>query len=191
MRKILSLVLILAGFATALSPQWVSWHSKVQEEHLLSQWKEAKRELADLDQHESAKAFSTTKKILGSLVIEKINLELPIVEGAGQENLKAAAGHITGTAALGEEGNTAIAAHRSRTFGRKFNRLNELKDGDLISVETEQKNLLFNVYKKSIVPPSDTSVLEKQGEGQTLTLITCDPVENPTSRLVIFARLVP
>ncbi|KZZ83928.1 class D sortase [Bacillus sp. SJS] len=190
MRRILSLVLILSGFATAISPQWVSWHSKVQEEHLLSQWKEAKRELVDLDQYESVKA-STTIKIAGSLVIEKINLELPIVEGAGQEDLKAAAGHITGTAALGEEGNAAIAAHRSRTFGRKFNRLNELKDGDLISVETEQKNLLFTIYKKTIVPPSDTSVLEKQGEGQTLTLITCDPVENPTRRLVVFARLVP
>lgn len=123
--------------------------------------------------------------------IGKINLRLPVMEGATQENMKAAAAHMTETTPIGEAGNAAIAAHRARTKGRLFNRLNELEAGDEIIVEVKGGKLTYTVFQVSRVDPSDTSVLRRNKVDSVLTLITCDPVVNPVYRLIVQAKLNP
>jgi sortase A len=126
---------------------------------------------------------------LGYIEINKIKLKLPILEGATNENMKFAAAHLTETTPLGEIGNAAIAAHRARTKGRLFNRLNELKNGDEIIVKLNDKELVYIVAKVLRVKPTDISVLGRNKKDAILTLITCDPVVDPTHRLIVQAKL--
>lgn len=129
-------------------------------------------------------------KIIGIIQIDRIDLKLPVLEGATKTNMKHAAAHMKETAPLGAVGNAAIAAHRSRTAGRLFNRLDEVKIGDTVSINTSTEEYQYEVYDISIVEPTDVSVLNGNDTGRILTLITCDPLINPTHRLIIHAKLV-
>lgn len=128
-------------------------------------------------------------KVIALIEIDKINLLLPVLEGATKTNMKHAAAHMKETATLGEIGNAAIAAHRARTTGRLFNRLNEVAIGDVITVKTSDQVYNYEVYDISIVEPTDVSVLNGNNKDKILTLITCDPLVNPTHRLIIHAKL--
>lgn len=128
-------------------------------------------------------------KIIGIIQIDRIDLKLPVLEGATKTNMKHAAAHMKETAPLGAVGNAAIAAHRSRTTGRLFNRLNEVKIGDTISIKTSTEAYQYEVYDISVVEPTDVSVLNGNNTDRILTLITCDPLVNPTHRLIIHAKL--
>lgn len=136
-----------------------------------------------------AEKSKSKQKVLGVMKIDKIKVNTPVVEGVKPENLSAGVGHIPGTAAIGEAGNTAIAGHRSYTFGRFFNRLDELNEEDEIIIDNKEKTFRYKVYEKLIVEPSDTSVLEWDDSGSILTLITCHPIYVASHRLIIHARL--
>lgn len=125
---------------------------------------------------------------LGVLVIEKIDVRLPILEDATEDNMKVAATHLVETATLGTEGNSAIAAHRAHKKGRLFNRLGELEIGDHLEVTlVSGTEIHYTVDQISVVEPNDLSVLKDPNLGQVLTLITCDPLINPTHRLIVRA----
>ncbi len=79
----------------------------------------------------------TQQNLMGTIEIKKIDLKIPILIGAGSSNLKKGAVHLTGTDTPGEIGNSLIAAHRSHTYGRFFNRLDEVNVGDKILVNTD------------------------------------------------------
>lgn len=125
---------------------------------------------------------------LGIITIKKIDVNLPITEGFELETLKYSIGHMIDSADLGESGNCVLAGHRSYTFGLFFNRLDELKEGDDIQITLPNKKVLnYEVYDKLIVSPNDISILN-DSEYYELTLITCHPKINPTSRLIIKAK---
>jgi len=126
---------------------------------------------------------------IATIRIPSIKVNLPVLEGATQKNMKYAAAHLTETAPIGEVGNAAIAAHRMRAKGKLFNRLNEVKEGDKIIVETKGETYTYVVTGTSIVEPTDVSVLNYNKTDRRLTLITCDPVVNPTHRLIVHAEL--
>ncbi len=129
-------------------------------------------------------------EVLGVIRYEKLDIKLPIVEGATKENMKSASVHVTGTQLAGvEDGNMAVAAHRAHKTGRLFNRLGEAKVGDTIEIDQGGKTYQYEVDKVHIVEPTDVWVLNPT-EGETaLTLITCDPLINPTHRLIVHAVL--
>lgn len=120
--------------------------------------------------------------------IDQINLRLPVVEGTTNELLRYAAGHISGTALPGEIGNAAIAAHNSESYGRYFNRLDELGAGDKIRIETKNGAFVYQVTDTKIVPENDLSVLQENSKQRLLTLITCD--DDNTYRLIVKAELI-
>ncbi|WP_238191379.1 class D sortase [Paenibacillus sp. L3-i20] len=135
------------------------------------------------------KKASVVLNAIATIKIPSIKLKLPVLEGATQKNLKYAAAHLKETAAIGEVGNSAIAAHRMRAKGRLFNRLNEIKVNDKIIIETSGKTFTYTVNKISIVEPTDVSVLNYNKTDKRLTLITCDPVVDPTHRLIVHAEM--
>jgi sortase A len=130
-----------------------------------------------------------TPDVIGVIEINKINVRLPILMGADDKALDKGAGFLEGTAYPGEIGNSAIAAHRSKTYGRMFNRLGEVKVGDEITIQTIEGTYHYVAFKKVIVQPNDLSVLKKNGDNKILTLITCEPIETATHRLIIQAKL--
>ncbi|RKN82033.1 class D sortase [Paenibacillus ginsengarvi] len=136
-----------------------------------------------------AVADKPREKAIAVIEIGSIGVKLPVLEGATEANMSAAATHMTETAPLGEVGNAAIAAHRARTKGRLFNRLDEVKVGDSILIRTANATYEYTVYETLLVAPDDVSVLESDGKEKRLTLITCDPVVNATHRLIVHAKM--
>lgn len=129
------------------------------------------------------------QRAIATIEIASIGVKLPVLEGATEANMARAAAHMTETAPLGEVGNAAIAAHRARTKGRLFNRLDEVKEGDEIVIRTAGQTYVYTVTKQWIVKPDDVSVLDNNGDDKLLTLITCDPVVNATHRLIVQAKM--
>lgn len=129
--------------------------------------------------------------VLGVIEIDKINLRLPILYGASARNLDLGSGLLSGTSLPGTAGNSAIAAHRSRTFGRMFNRLDEIGAGDIVTVKDKRGTYKYQVYDTLVVKPEDVSVLDGSQEEQILTLITCTPIDTATHRLIVKAKAVP
>ena len=123
--------------------------------------------------------------VLGRIIIQKIDADLILVEGAGSKELKWGAGHITGTCFPGEAGNCGIAAHRNYIFGSYFSRLDELKEGDTVTVEYNGETLSYSVYNIKTVLPEDNTVLQPPEEGEMLTLVTCAPKGGNSHRLIL------
>lgn len=129
-------------------------------------------------------------ELLGRLEIPKIDARMPVVQGASDENLKSAAALLDGTSPIGSIGNAAIAAHRSYTYGRFFNRLNEVEIGDHIVITTPDSVFTYRVYEIKVVEPTDLSVLNRNSRDKVVTLITCDPIYVATHRLIVHGVLV-
>ncbi|GAU79826.1 class D sortase [Fusibacter sp. 3D3] len=125
--------------------------------------------------------------IEGSLKIDKIDLYLPIIEGASATHLNISIASLNESGKPWLNNNYAIAGHRSRTYGKNFNRLNEIEIGDEICVVDKDNNqYVYEVNGISIVDETDFSVLEDNGISE-ITLITCDPinVKHPPTRLIV------
>lgn len=128
-------------------------------------------------------------ELLGSIRIEAIDLEEPIVKGADAKALKRGAGTVLEGAMPGQPGNFVLAGHRGWSKGRYFNRLDELEAGDVIDLDTTAGTIRYKVTEKTVVEPDDLSVLKSGESAYTLTLITCHPKKTHTHRLIVKAEL--
>ena len=120
--------------------------------------------------------------------IPGIRLEKAVVEGVSLPALKRGPGHYPDTPLPGQPGNAAIAGHRT-TYGAPFSRLDELDRGDPILVTTRQGRFRYEVSSKTVVRPSETSVLDASDDNR-LTLTTCEPKFSAARRLIVVATLV-
>jgi sortase A len=125
---------------------------------------------------------------VGILTIAKIGLSKVIVQGDSTDDLQRGPGHYPGTPLPGEQGNAAIAGHRT-TYGAPFYNLDELASGNLIQVQTVQGLFTYEVTTTQVVSPSDTAVVDNTSTPQ-LTLTTCNPRFSASTRLVVHARLI-
>lgn len=128
--------------------------------------------------------------VIGRIKIPSIRVDLLLVEGTDAKELRVGAGHFTGSAMPGQKGNCAIAGHRNYTFGSMFNRLGEMKAGNIITIEENKQVFQYRVNHISVVEPSDVAVLNQNKHKRELTLITCTPVRIATHRLIIRAELI-
>ncbi|MEW6622093.1 MAG: class D sortase [Bacillota bacterium] len=144
----------------------------------------------DEEEEENTAFLSPTGPVLGILKISKINLRVPVIQGLNETNLKIGISYLEDSAKIGEKGNTVLAGHRGRSYGRLFNRLNEMEVDDQIVISTDQGDYTYLVYKTVIVEPNDVSVLRTGREEKILTLVTCEPIRNPTHRLIVQAKQV-
>jgi sortase A len=160
--------------------------TKTTEEILsTSENEEVGEEAQEEVQEEETDKDITPVLIEGMIKIEKINLNLPILEGATEENMKLSVASIYGTGKAGQIGNYSIAGHRSRTYGRNFNRLEEVEIGDRIEIDNGGAKYTYTVKEKLYVNPDDVWVLNSNAKDREITLITCHPMINPTQRLII------
>ena len=104
-------------------------------------------------------------------------------------DLKKGPGHYPETPLPGQEGNAAIAGHRT-TYGAPFNRIDELEPGDEIHVETIQGSFTYLVTEQLIVSPTQVDVLADKGDNR-LTLTACHPKYSARQRIVVVAQLAP
>jgi sortase A len=118
--------------------------------------------------------------------------ELMVIEGVSLDVLRSGPGHYPESAAPGEEGNFAVAGHRT-THGAPFFHLDELEPGDEIHVvDLMGRHWRYVVRTSMVVAPADVWVVgpDPLGDGEPLmTLTTYHPRFSAAQRLVVFADL--
>lgn len=137
---------------------------------------------------------------ISKLGINKVNLT-PNVESYDEKvynlSLKSGLAHFKGTPLPGDGGNSFIYGHSAvpSFFTRHqdlaetiFSKLEKVDVGDEVSVFRDGKELKYIVRKKKIVEPDDFTVLQAQGDMESVTLMTCWPVGVPTKRLIVLAQ---
>jgi sortase A len=144
------------------------------------------------------------------IVIEDIGLQTLVVEGTSPSALRAGAGHYDDTPLPGQLGNVAIAGHRT-TYGKPFNRLDELDIGGSIWLITPYGDFRYEIVGDQASPdcssarlrkdrpnaaacltaPNDWTVVKgpEDPTARWLTLTTCHPKGSAAERLIIRAVL--
>lgn len=119
--------------------------------------------------------------------IPSLGLEVPVFPGETEANMTRGAGRITGSPRFGEPGNVSVSSHRDGFFRK----LEDLRVGDEIVVDTRAATYRYVVEEIRITEPADTVVLWP-GEVPELTLVTCYPfnfIGRAPQRYVVRAEL--
>jgi sortase A len=124
---------------------------------------------------------------IGTIQIPNIGLDQVVVEGVGTTQLEMGPGHYPGTPLPGEQGNVAIAGHRT-TYAHPFYDLNEVTPGNTIVLTTAQGIFVYTADGQQVVQPTDVAVVGPSA-GAELTLTTCNPRYSAATRLVVTATL--
>jgi sortase A len=196
--SLLSVVLLLAGVGLFAFPFATDIYQRHLQGNLRNQF----------DDSATANAYRTHTfregQGLTRLEIPTIGLDVLVVQGTTTSALRAGAGHYVGTPLPGEAGNVSIAGHRT-TFGHPFNRLDEVKPGQLINLFTPDYEFTYQsaqsftsatTYDGTVNPhpvkPTDISVIAPPTDPTVheLTLTTCNPKGSAAQRLILRAVLV-
>jgi len=132
---------------------------------------------------------------------------IPVLEGIGDDELSSGYGHFPNTAAPGEVGNYALAAHRV-THGEPLRDMPKLRPGDEVVVETRDTIFTYeldtnpndlivtfegiwvvdpvptNPSRGGVQPPS------QERRQQLITLTTCAELFHTDNRMIAFGHLV-
>lgn len=121
------------------------------------------------------------------LQIPALNVDAPVVQGDGWEQLKKGVGQNLASANPGENGNVILSAHND-VYGELFRYLDKLTPGDQIIVYTQQRQYIYVVDRTAVVKPTAVEVMASIGS-PTVTLISCYPYLVNNERIVVFGRL--
>ena len=119
--------------------------------------------------------------------IPAIEIDAPVVQGDGWEQLKKGVGQNAGSANPGQNGNVVLSAHND-VYGELFRFLDKLQPGDQVVLYTQQRQYVYVVDRTAIVEPTAVEVMASTGS-PTVTLISCYPYLVDDERIVVFARL--
>jgi sortase A len=119
--------------------------------------------------------------------IPAINIDAPIVQGDGWEQLKKGVGQHIGSADPGQNGNVVLSAHND-VFGEIFRSLDQLKEGDQIVIYTAARAYTYVITSSQVVEPTRVDVMSAT-EKPTLTLISCYPYRVDNKRIIVTAEL--
>jgi sortase A len=119
--------------------------------------------------------------------IPAINIDAPIVQGDGWEQLKKGVGQNVGSENPGQNGNVILSAHND-VYGELFRFLDKLQPGDQVILYTQQRQYVYVVDRAALVEPTAVEVMASTGN-PTVTLISCYPYLVDDQRIVVFARL--
>lgn len=119
--------------------------------------------------------------------IPAINIDAPIVQGDGWEQLKKGVGQHVGSADPGQKGNLVLTAHDD-VFGEIFRYIDQLKKGDQIVIYTAIRAYTYVVTGSQVVEPTRVDVMAPT-DNPTLTLISCYPYRVDNKRIIVTAEL--
>jgi sortase A len=119
--------------------------------------------------------------------IPAIDVDAPIVQGDGWEQLKKGVGQHIGTTNPGQNGNLVLTAHND-VFGEIFRELDQLKPGDAVIVHTAQRAYTYLVTDSEVVEPTQVEVMAPTPK-PVVTLISCYPYLVDDQRIVVKAYL--
>jgi sortase A len=124
---------------------------------------------------------------IGRVVIDRIGLNVVLIQGTDTASLQKGPGHYEYTPLPGQGETVGIAGHRT-TYLAPFRHINDIQDGDEIRVEMPYGTFTYTVTHHKIVDPSDVQIVDPVGYEQ-LVLTACHPVYSAAERWAVFARL--
>lgn len=147
---------------------------------------ESENESKDIEKSERERVINNALAILS---IPSIKLKVAISEGVIDENLKYSVAHYADSATFGDIGNACVVGHRSHKYNRFFYKLDKVKIGDNINIDTGNEVITYKVSDIFVVEPKDVWVLESTANSSEITLITCTPIKVHSHRLIIKGKL--
>ena len=214
MRRLGDILLIAGGLILAY-PFWSAGYAQVQQGRLDAAYQDSNSHFAEATARTGAADPLTVPDseivrrlavaygrglergdAIGRLKIPRISLDRLIQQGVGGPTsidpdadralLRSGPVHYAVTPLPGAGEPFAVAGHRT-TYGAPFAKLDELKPGDKILVDTPYARFRYSVVKKTVVGPTDVSVLLDRG--YALVLTTCTPPYSASHRLVVWGSL--
>jgi len=217
LRRVIADLLLVVGGVLLAFPLWSGLFATLQQGRLddaygreaaafrvsvrASQQDRPKRELPpEVEARRLAKVFAKgleTGDPIGWLTIRRLDLRELVQQGVtGQASLDPGGDRamlrnglvhygITPLPGAGEP--FAVAGHRT-TYGAPFSRLDALRPGDRMMVDTPYALFVYEVVKTTTARPDDVGVLYDRGYGLVLT--TCTPRYSASHRLIVWGRLV-
>ncbi len=128
-----------------------------------------------------------TGKGIGRIQIPSIDLDIVVVQGTDTASLQKGPGHYPDTAFPGQRKTIGIAGHRT-TYLAPFRKINEIADGDEITLEMPYGTFVYTVQKHEIVDPSQVEIVDDVGY-ERLVLTACHPLYSAAQRWAVFAKL--
>lgn len=204
---VLGELLLTAGFLLLLFLVWQLWWTDVIADReqagiidgLTQEWGEADQEriAPRQDGPPPVPEIPGDTMVWGKMHVPAFDRpQFPLAEGVSLEkvlNVKGA-GHYPTTALPGQVGNFSVAGHRN-TYGRVFEDIASLEEGDPIVVETADAFYVYEVTESVIVSPQDVQVIAPNpGEPgaeptrQMLTLTACHPMYSARERYIVHAE---
>lgn len=119
--------------------------------------------------------------------IPAIDVDAPVVQGDGWEQLKKGVGQHIGTPNPGENGNLVLSGHND-IFGEVFRDLDRLQPGDKVILFSNQRRYTYIIVGTRMVEPTAVEVMDPTPNA-TVTLISCHPYLIDTHRIVVSAVL--
>lgn len=121
------------------------------------------------------------------IMIPALDIDAPVIQGDGWEQLKLGVGQHVGTGLPGQPGNMVLSAHND-IYGELFRYLDRLETGDEVTVFTNFRAYIYVVEETMLVKPIDVWVMEPSPT-PTATLISCYPYLVNTERIIVKLNL--
>ncbi|MGX7108476.1 class C sortase [Facklamia miroungae] len=166
----------------------------------LSQQKEGVSKISDpfstKDHEEGRAAYAHMLEIneqIGTIEIPKINEELPVFAGTGEEVLQKGIGHLEGTSLPigGKHTHSVLTGHRGLPNARLFSNLDKLKKDDIFYFKNLSETLAYKVDRIDVILPDEIEYLDIVPNQDYMTLITCTPYMINSHRLLVRGHRVP
>jgi sortase A len=125
---------------------------------------------------------------IGRLTIGRLGLKIILVQGTDHESLKKGPGHYIGSALPGQGRLVYIAGHRT-TYLAPFSHIDELKQGDYVTIDLPYASFKYVVTKHRVVAATDVSVL-RSPDHEVLILQACHPRFFASHRYLVYAKPV-
>ena len=123
---------------------------------------------------------------IGRIRMPHIHANYVMVEGTDSASLRKGPGHYPATPLPGMPGTVAVAGHRT-TYLAPFNKLDKLRQGDVVRIEMPYARVTYRVERTRIVKPTALWVTRGVGYDQ-LVMTACHPKYSAAERIVVFAR---
>jgi sortase A len=208
-RRLGTLLLVLGVAAVAWAIVVWRWqdpftalYTKFQQHRLADQYADATRRFhaASLDgtslaaarQRIATEAHAYRKHVrrgraIGRIKIPRLGLNMIVVEGTDHSSLEKGPGRDERSYMPGENRLVYIAGHRT-TYLAPFAHIEQLRRGDLVTLEVPYGSFRYRITRHRIVAGDDLSVLRSPRHEQ-LELQACHPRFFASHRYIAYARL--
>ena len=173
---------------------WLLWGTGIQTQQAQDQLRPTTQRWAAHPEPVPATPGSGPRILPGDayadILIPSIGLDMIVVQGTDYESLKKGPGHYLDTADPWDgAGRVGIAGHRT-TYLHPFFDLDQVQDGDTISLLTQFGRYDYVVTANFVLPEETAGKVLTQTTDPTLVLTTCNPKYASSQRLIVTADLV-